>query len=137
MTLPSLPLVVQSSSRPVAGLRVAATRKRKPGAALATDCQMTIAECEYPRTATDMATSRATPKTSFAPDSTAAPGVVASKWRRIGTDALLGRNEIRGFAGQQLARATRLATSGVTGRADDDAPDDAGNEPAVATGRTR
>jgi hypothetical protein len=29
------------------------TQKRKPGVALATDCQKTVAECEYPRTATD------------------------------------------------------------------------------------
>ena len=45
--------------RPGASVRTASaettvsTRKRKPGAALAADCQKTVAECEYPRTATD------------------------------------------------------------------------------------
>src|ERR671911_434687 len=56
-TRPTLPGLLTraeiGSYRPDWGLCDSLTRKRKPGAALAADCQKTVAECEYPRTATD------------------------------------------------------------------------------------
>jgi hypothetical protein len=46
-------MAVHSGSRPSPGESAEFTRKRKPVAALAADCQKAVAECEYPRTAID------------------------------------------------------------------------------------